>query len=159
MMRSQLLRSRTGLAVVAAALIVVLSGCAALTTLIGLAAAYDSIKSLWDGSGDTPKYELAGYVFIDRTDTTATVTIRDSAEVTGNYVPFTGATLILNTPSPMHQVTNSTTDPGHFDFKGIPTSDPTLILTVELPGATPPQVQFDVTLTPTESTITPHTGG
>ena len=147
---SRILRSRTILAVCAGALIVALSGCAALTTLIGAVAAYNTIKSLFHGKDDpAPGYELSGYVYIDHSNNKIGITSTPVAPTDGNYVPFGGATVSIDTTPPRTGQVNATT--GYFHWVSIP--DTRLVLTVQLPDNAG-SVQFDVVLN--SGSISPH---
>ena len=141
---------KTLLAACALALILAFSGCSGLLMLTQFAAAASAINSLFDNdSDDGPSYELSGYLYIDRTNNQVAIQNSPVPPATGAYEVFEGAHLILNTNPPMQKTTN---DLGYFRFTGIPTEDPSLILTVEIPDAT--SVQFDIQLN--NGTITPH---
>jgi hypothetical protein len=129
-------------------LAVTVSGCAGLLSLLELAGAIGSVYAIFhhNGSG-TDTWDFPGYVFVDSTD--KKVVIQNTNAALPGYETFTGAKLILTTNPPGQQTTNSL---GYFDFKGIPTTTSTLLLTVTIPNATP--VQFNIVLNTSSGLVT-----
>ena len=134
---------------------VVASGCAGLLVLAGYAAAASTIMSVIDHfNPDVPSYKLIGWVYIDRAANKIAVQGNGILPEGGNYEPYGGADVSVDTAPPRSTTTN---DVGYFEFTGIPQTETTHILTILTPDGG--KVQFIVTVHGGNASIVPLSTG
>ncbi len=145
-------------AVLVAASLVLVGGCAGIAALIQLvqyAGAISTIGAILDddnGGGDA-SYNLSGYVYIDReADKIAITDSQLPPDTPGQWETYPGVGVTINTTPPGTTTTYSaaTDTPGYFLFEHV--TQTSLVLTVEAPEGG--LVGFDVDLI--AGTITPR---
>ena len=131
-------------------LVVALSvgGCAGLLSLLELAGVASSIYAVFHHSGSgVDTWDFPGYVFVDSVNNK--VQIQSTNAQLAGYQTYTGAKLVLTTNPPQQKTSDSL---GYFDFKGMPVTTSTLLLTVTIPNADP--VQFTIMLNTSSGLVT-----